>query len=371
MRVRVLYLADRLSVRGGADHHLRQVVEWALEMGWRVNLAVGRIDPDVRIPDGVDMTRVRGLAASTATGSRLEALGPLMGSADVIHAQNVMNPEALRRIVDTGKAVVTVQDHRVFCPGMGKTLPDGRRCFKPLGGADCSVCLEDGSYRRQVEALTAERLEALGGATLVVLSHYMAEELAAVKLDGAVVIPPWVEPGPPKNDPGGAFVLAGRLVRHKGVVDCWRAWTEAGRPLPLKVAGEGPLGRDLEGVDHLGWVDHRRCVSEIGRARALLFPSFWQEPFGMLGIEALAQGTPVIAAVRGGMEDWAGAGCIRVEPGDVSGFRDAVTRLAADPSAARTLGQAGRVMVSERFSRQVLAPHLQAVYEGSPGACTE
>ena len=362
--MKMLFAVDRLSSRGGADLHLRQVIEWSLGMGRQVHLAVGQIDKGLTIPEGAGITRVRGLAASTATGSRLEALGPLMASAEVIHTQNVMNPEALRRIVSTGKAVVTVQDHRIFCPGIGKTLPDGSRCRTRLGVADCSVCLEDEVYRKRMEELTTERLEALRGASLVVLSGYMAEELAAVGLSGAIIIPPWIQPGPPKNDPGDAFVLAGRLVLHKGVMDGWRAWAEAGRPLPLKVMGEGTLAEDLAGADSLGWVEHRRCVAEVSRARALLFPSFWQEPFGMLGIEALAQGTPVIAAASGGMEDWVDAGCIRVEPGDISAFSDAISHLAAEPEAARALGEAGRVMVGERFCRRVLAPRLGAVYEG-------
>jgi len=105
-------------------------------------------------------------------------------------------------------------------------------------------------------------------------------------------------------------------------------------------------------------------MSEISQARALLFPSFWQEPFGILGIEALAQGTPVIAAASGGMEAWVDVGCIRIEREDASAFRDAISHLAADPESARALGEAGRVMVGERFSRAALAPRLQAVYEG-------
>ncbi len=362
--MKVLYLADRLSTRGGADLHFRQIIEWAHGMGWWVNLAVGRIDPEVQVPEAVELIRVRGLAASTATGSRLESLGPLIESADVIHAQNIMNPEALRRIVSTGKAVVTVQDHRVFCPGMGKTLPDGTRCLIAFENADCSVCLADEAYRQQLEALTAERLEALRGAAVVVLSHYMAEELAAVGLGDAVVIPPWVEAGPKRKTIGKTFVLAGRMVRHKGVLDSWQAWTEAGRPLQMKIVGEGTLAQKFDGAEYLGWLDQQRCQAEISSARALFFPSFWQEPFGMLGIEALAQGTPVIAAPSGGMDDWVDAGCIRVEPGDVPAFSDAISHLAEDPEAAFALGEAGRAMVGERFCRRVLAPRLEAVYEG-------
>ncbi len=361
--MRILYAADRLSVRGGADLHLRQVIEWAIGKGWKIDLAVGRIDSGLKPPHGVHLVRVRGLAASTATQIGAECLQPLMASADIIHVHNVMNPEALRLFVDSGKSVVTVQDHRVFCPGLGKTLPNGTRCRINMKNADCSVCLEDEAYRSRMEALTAERLEALRGASLVVLSHYMAEEMANVGYGGAAVIPPWVEPGPPREDPGGAFVLAGRLVRHKGVVDGWRAWSAAGRPLPLRVVGEGALDEALEGALCLGWLDHHRCLAEISRARALLFPSFWQEPFGILGIEALAQGTPVIAVDSGGMEDWVDVGCIRVERRDSSAFGDAVSDLARDPEGARELGDAGRVMVGERFSRRVLAPRLEAVYQ--------
>jgi glycosyltransferase involved in cell wall biosynthesis len=83
----------------------------------------------------------------------------------------------------------------------------------------------------------------------------------------------------------------------------------------------------------------------------------------MLGIEALAQGTPVIASVTGGMSDWADSGCIAVEPGDIRALRAGIERLAADPEAALVLGEAGRAMVAERFSRRVVAPRLRAVYE--------
>lgn len=362
--MRVLYVADRLSDRGGADLHLLQVIEWATEMGWRVDLAVGRVEGEGRVPGGVTVTRVRGLAAATTTGSRLESLGPLMATADIIHSQNVMNPEALRRMAETRKAIVTVQDHRFFCPGMGKTLPDGARCREALGRADCTACLEDQAYRRRIERLTSDRLDALDGAAVVVLSRYMAEELAAVGVRDAAVIPPWVEVGARRNTPGSAFVLGGRLVRHKGVLDGWRAWTEAGRPLPLRVMGDGDLAQELEGAKLLGWIDHRQGLAEISRARAVLFPSFWQEPFGMVGIESLAQGTPVIAMAGGGMEDWVGAGCLVVEPGEVRAFSEAISRLASEAEGARSLGEEGRAMVAERFCRRRLAPRLEAVYRG-------
>jgi glycosyltransferase involved in cell wall biosynthesis len=157
-------------------------------------------------------------------------------------------------------------------------------------------------------------------------------------------------------------VLGGRLVPHKGVHDGWRAWSGAGRPLPLEVAGDGPLEDELDGALRHGWIDPDRLGALLRRARALLFPTCWQEPFGMLGVEALAQGTPVIVAGAAGTRDWSDAGCLQVPAGDVEAMADAIRRLADDPALALDLGRAGQRMVAERFPRERLEPRLRGLY---------
>ena len=82
-----------------------------------------------------------------ATTSGLAGLDELTGQHDRVHVQNVMNPVALKTAVDTGRAIVTVQDHRVFCPGPGKTLPDGTRCHHSMSAEACALCLDDEAYR--------------------------------------------------------------------------------------------------------------------------------------------------------------------------------------------------------------------------------
>jgi len=360
--VRVLYLTDRLSVRGGADRHLLQVIRWAAGVGHQVTVACGRWERGVGLPEGVDVVMVRGLASSTASRARLSGLNPLLGKAEIVHVQNVMNPVALRSAVGTGRALVTVQDHRFFCPGPGKTLPDGRPCTMAPASEVCRECLPDGPYRERMLELAADRLEALRGARLVVLSRYMARELEAAGLPGARVIPPWVEVCRDLPHEGKHFLLGGRLVYHKAPLDALRAWENAGRPLPLHVAGEGPLESRLVGAVRLGWLDPSSLRRELLRARAVLFPSFWQEPFGILGVEALACGTPVIVADTGGTREWSVAGCIRVPRGDVAAMAAAIGRLAGDPELARSLGESGRELVRERFGPAVVRPRLETAY---------
>jgi glycosyltransferase involved in cell wall biosynthesis len=364
-QVRVLYLTDRLSVHGGAGHHLLDVIAAVDGAGHETTIAAGRVERGVPEAFARRTTILRGLARPTAAPTRLDGLAELAENVDVVHVQNVMNPIAIRQAVSTGRAVVTVQDHRVLCPGPGRTLPDGRRCTATMHVEVCAACLRDASYRERMVRLTAERRDALVGARLVVLSRYMADELASAGLAEATVIPPWVEADPDPSHPGGGFLLGGRLVAHKAPLQAWAAWRAAGEPLPLRVAGTGPAAEVLHDAELLGWLDCAQLRSELRRARALLFPTRWQEPFGILGVEAQAMGTPVVVVDRGGTPDWSEAGCVHVPAGDVPAMAEAIRCLAGDPELARRLGREGWSRVRERYARASLLGELLAVYESA------
>jgi glycosyltransferase involved in cell wall biosynthesis len=360
--VRILYVTDRFGGRGGAERHLLQVIRSTCAAGARVAVACGRIDREFELPEVDETIRVRGLATSVASSARLAGLAAPLGAAEVVHLQNVMNPVAIVAAAATGRAVVTVQDHRVFCPGMGKTLPDGTACRRPMSHGACSECLPDRNYRTRTLELTRARRDALDGARLVVLSRFMAAELEREGLFDVEVLPPWIEVGEERDDAGDGFLVGGRLVAHKGVRDATDAWRRAGTGLPLRVAGDGPLADDLAGTERLGWLSPGRLRVELRRARALLFPSVWQEPLGILALEALAEGTPVIVADVGGTTDWSDAGCVRVPPGDIEAMAEALRRLADDPEAALELGRRGREMVADRYARATIEPRLHALY---------
>lgn len=365
--MRLLFLTDRLNERGGALHHLLDVIR-AAPRAHTVAVASGEGRPEAlgsAWPAGVVHTRIRALAAAEAEESGLDALDALLAKADVVHAQNLMNPAALRRAIATGRAVVTVQDHRVFCPGPGKTLPDGRACDRAFALDPCATCLPDPAYLQRMVGLTAARRDALRGARLVVLSTYMAEALAEAGLPGAAVIPPWVSVGPPREEPGSGFGLGGRLVAHKGVDLGWSAWRESKVDAPLLLAGAGRLAPLLVGATPLGWLEPTELSARLRQVRALLFPARWQEPFGLLGLEALAQGVPVVALDRGGIRDWAQAGVLRVP--DTAAMAEAIRALHADPSAALALGEQGRQAVAARFSEAALLPKLESIYAETAG----
>lgn len=121
-----------------------------------------------------------------------------------------------------------------------------------------------------------------------------------------------------KETPDDYFAFLGRIVQVKGCHDAIQACKEAGAK--LRIAGKYYKDATEAGEDY--WskyiqpqIDNSQVFYEgflkppvetsklLGKAKALLFPSQWDEPFGMVAIEALACGTPVIAYRCGAIEE--------------------------------------------------------------------
>lgn len=310
---------------------------------------------------------VAGLDARTDDPSPLAALDRCVTrlAPERVHVHTVVNPSVLAWAVSQA-AVMTVQDHRYFCPTRGKWTLDGQVCRAPMAPEHCASCFEDHSYFESILALTHARLAALRGLRIGVLSHYMRAELLAMGLapDHVVVTPPWVDwPRPPTAPvelpawlPSACVLVAGRLTASKGLWDALAAWRLAQLELPLVCAGTGPLRAALEaqGVTVTGWLARDSLAALYARSRALLFAPRWQEPFGIVGLEALSHGVPVVAWDSGGVREWHPGGELLVPWGDVPGLARALGRALgqrAEPASGFTRA-AGLAAVDLLYARR-------------------
>ncbi len=381
----LLHVHDRLSVRGGADIHLlaiasRQAAEH------RVSLAVGRVESDASPPPGVELHLTPGLggrergsdAAARRLGELVDRLRP-----DLVHIHNVLQPAVMQAAAHCAPAVATVQDHRSFCPGRGRLLPDGTPCGAAPSAQACAACLDDPDYASMITDLTRRRAQALRGfSRVVVLSDYMRGELVSAGLDPRrlrVVPPfPWspAAPDPPAaNLPLAPLVLAsGRLVWAKGFHLLLEAWAMARPALPLVIAGDGParaaleaqatqLGLDRRRVHFAGWLPRPGVEGLLGRARLVVMPSLWAEPFGIAGLEAQARGVPVAAFDVGGVRDW-----LRPEHGwltpaaDVAALAQALGE-ASLPGVAQRRGALAASFAATHFDPELCMALLASTYE--------
>jgi glycosyltransferase involved in cell wall biosynthesis len=106
-------------------------------------------------------------------------------------------------------------------------------------------------------------------------------------------------------------------------------------------------------IQFLGWADRSDLVDRLDRSRSLWLPSLWAEPFGIIGLEAMARGVPVIGSKIGGIPEWLEHGVtgFLVEPGDSREIAERADLLACDTRLARSMGDAARQRVRDRYDR--------------------
>jgi glycosyltransferase involved in cell wall biosynthesis len=91
-----------------------------------------------------------------------------------------------------------------------------------------------------------------------------------------------------------------------------------------------------------GYQPHDAVLTAIAEAAIVAMPSRWPEPFGMVALEAMACGTALAYAPRGGLPDVVGQAGVAINPDDPAAMADALVALAGDPARRAALGEAGR-----------------------------
>ena len=175
--------------------------------------------------------------------------------------------------------------------------------------------------------------------------------------------------------PGRYLAFLGRISPEKRVDHAIMIAQRAG--MPLKIAAKvdaidrhyfeqairplltGPL------VEFIGEIEEREKDEFLGNAHALLFPIDWEEPFGLVMIEALACGTPVIAYPRGSVPEVVQEGKTGFIVRDVDGAVEAVKRVAEiDRRHCRQVFEAN--FSSSRMAQDYLAIYRQILERRQP-----
>lgn len=174
-------------------------------------------------------------------------------------------------------------------------------------------------------------------------------------------------PKPSAVEDAGYYLFMGRLVDTKGVVPLLDAWdalrAQLGKKTPLlHIAGEGPLSDAVQQrirtnpyIGQLGHTGGETKREALRRCRAVLVPSTWWEPLGLVVYEAYDYSKPVLAAKSGGLSETVRHNVTGLlhEPGDVQGIVHDVLAMEATPATARlVMGSAGRQWLLRETSPQ-------------------
>jgi len=172
--------------------------------------------------------------------------------------------------------------------------------------------------------------------------------------------------------------VAGRLVPEKGT----HVLLEALALLPpslaqvrLRIAGDGPdranleslarnlgIGGRVEFLGHLSREEMERCLTG---ATVQVVPSIWAEPFGLVAIEAMARGTPVVVSGAGALRELVEEGRTGylVPPGDARALAGRLAEVLAHPDGLASVRREARRVVSEAFSIEHAVDRFLDLYE--------
>ena len=171
--------------------------------------------------------------------------------------------------------------------------------------------------------------------------------------------------------------VIGSVFREKGVQDLIAAWPAIVAAVPdahLVVIGEGPadLVRDLRAAleawnlqSRATWLGRRDDVAQlIGSVDVLALPSR-EEPAGLVALEAMAAGRPVVGTRVGGVPEYVADGetGILVERANPPQLAAALTGLLSNPRLAHAYGGRGRARVLDRFTLPAQVSKIEAVLE--------
>jgi glycosyltransferase involved in cell wall biosynthesis len=374
----VLLVTPRWARDGGVAAHVAASATLLARHGLDVHVLAAQVDssleaPGVKIHHNPELFNARAPMA-TRLGAATSA------RPDAIHIHQVDDPEIVDALRAQASVVVSAHGYTACTSGVYYFRP-GQECTRSHG-AGCAVNLaaRGCAHTRHPKKLPAKYrqatrgLQALERADLVIAySSSVDRHLAANGLTRRMVVPLFTTVAPRSGSGHAArrrVVFAGRVAAPKGVdvlihaarsvdgefVICGDGWR-----LPAMRRLARRLGVERR-ISFRGWLDAEQLAQELADASVVVMPSRWPEPFGLVGIEALAAGRPVIASATGGIPDWLEHGVtgLCVPPGDAPALARALNELLADPERQRTMGIAGQELVAARFSPE---RHLAALIE--------
>ncbi|WP_336660721.1 glycosyltransferase [Leucobacter sp. USHLN153] len=381
---------------GGQNVHVAALSRALAERGHRVTVFTRRDNPDT--PTRVEMCPGVEVVHLTAGPMRhvpkdellphLPALAEGLAAAwrfdppDVVHSHFWMSGIAALDAVESLAA-------------RGGSRPAVLHTFHALGSvkrrhqgaADTSP-----AEREHLEPLVGQRVDTVIATCPDEVSELTALGIPSERIDVApcgVDLSVFHATGPvAERGPGFQLLSLGRLVPRKGVDLAIRAIallrSRGVTDVELRIVGtgdapEGWIGPDAETlrlrelaeslgvaeqIHFLGRVD-RADVPSLIRAADAVVCTPWYEPFGIVPLESMACGTPVIAANVGGLGDSVvdGGTGLLVPPQDPEALAGAVERLRADPVFCSALGAAGQARAQSRYSWERVASRTERIYE--------
>lgn len=390
-KIKILHIHWRYDEYGGGEQYLHDICNAQEELGHKVIVMIS--SEGKCIAESGRKVYLIEPSMGVRSGKRLikKVIQIIQDEdPDIIHfhqTHGFMSPLIISAIHKMKPSVKTVHDVGIVCLNEGKEairIYKNEVCQFPIGIMcvlrGCFPLLKNG-LRKMLLSLW-EKEVAKGLDKIIVGSNYMSTELQrnGFLKERIEVIPLYTNKvekyGTVDDNKDRLMLFVGRLDSVKGV----RQFIEAlniirGKEWRAEIIGEGRLFQEAYArteilglknrVDFVGSLPPDRLDEHYRNAFMVVMPSMIPESFGLVGIEAMAFGKPVIAFDSGGIREWLvdGETGFLVKRGDVKGLADKISELLEDESVARKMGEKGKERVENNYRKEKHLKRLITVYE--------
>ena len=386
--MKVLFLQDWNPLHGGAERYALELREAFAEAGHELRLLAADVSAEARAcadylapaSDRAAPKAVLQLHNPMAAAAVRRAVRDFRPDVALNMFALYLSPAALRALQPL-PWVLLVSDYKITCPLGHRLLPDKRVCSYPRGRA----CLREGCLPRihwlrdqlryrQIDRAVRE------AAAVISTSRDLQAVLAAQGIESQRV-PLFSSPPPAAMQrspaPQPLFLYLGRLDVEKGVDDLLQAFARCRAAVPggrLRIVGRGAgqpaleqQARDLglaDSVRFCGWKEPPELEADLTEAWALVAPSRWPEPFGLVALEAIFRGVPALVPDLGGFRDTVEQDKtgLKYPPEDITALAAALERIARRKAfGPHGLDAEAVERARANFSREQHVASLQAI----------
>lgn len=291
-------------------------------------------------------------------------------------------------------AVLTLHNHSSYCPSGTKYLANRQReCDRLIHPLGCTWGhLVDGCGSRKPQNIVQnwqdsyQILSTLQKLKIPVLanSNYVREQIisSGVAANRVITLHCGVKPSAYATAPLSKeihqqqrILFVGRIVPYKGIEWLIKALAKTDSRIHLDIAGDGwgkPSMEHLaaqmglgDRISWHGWCQGEKLEALYQQSLAVVFPSLWPEPAGLVTLEAYARHRPVIASAVGGIPEYLqdGKTGILVPHHHVQALAEAINKLARNYPKTRMMGEQAHELFQTDFTIDVHIQRLKKIYE--------
>ena len=312
------------------------------------------------------------------------------GQCKLLHLHD---PEFLAELRGECPAIFTLHNHCSYCPSGTKYLANRQhKCDRNMHPLGCTWGhLVDGCGSRRPEKIWQNwqsSYDFLSNAKkinipIIANSNYVREQIInnglsphrVITLHCGVKQPKYPTTSLTKEIHQNQRILfVGRIVPDKGIEWLLKALAKTNPNIHLDIAGEGWIKSKMEqlakkiGLNRRitwhGWCNKDKLETLYQQCLAVVFPSLWPEPAGLVTLEAYAHYRPIIASSIGGIPEYVqnSKTGILITPNHIQNLADAINELATNYHKSRLMGEQGQEWFQQEFSLDLHIHKLEKIY---------